>query len=128
MKEKIFRNFLERKQLTKRWLTFPLSLVLHGLVVSALIMVPLITAGANMPPVDEKVFIAKITHPSELQMPQGSGRTPSNRPIKNDPGKTYKERPTKTMSLEKILRFPTVIPTEIEDEKISSIQLLKNFG
>jgi TonB family protein len=49
MKEKIFKNFQVKTSSTKKWLFLPISFLLHVLIIASFIVLPIMTAPANLP-------------------------------------------------------------------------------
>lgn len=115
MKTKLFNEFVENKKSTKKWLFFPVSLIAHGLVFGAVLIVPLMNADGHLPPVkfNQMVMIAPPTAPPPPPAPPKSKTSSKGRKKKPDQN-TSKPIPSG--------RFvaPVEVPSEIPDEDISA--------
>ena len=112
--------FFGKKKRAKRltWLTLPLSLLLHAMVIAGLVVVPLLRADASLP--NLKVIHVSITAPpAPLPPSRGPGGRTDGR-IKKDGGKNGSE--TKDLPKPPVkkgfLMAPVEIPETIEEEKI----------
>lgn len=114
---KIFAALVDKPKSTKKWMFIPLSLVFHGIVIAGLIVVPLLSVDAELPPVKiTQVFLTSPAPPSippPPAAPKGGGRKGSKRaeekaetPKPIDPGRLVQ---------------PVEIPEEIEDEDIGML-------
>jgi len=114
MNETIFKSFTEPKKPTKKWLFLPLSLLLHGLVISAVIMVPLITADTGMPAlrIHSVLMVAPPTSPSAP--PAAARARTGSRSTKKKTEKKEEPRPVTDG------RFvaPVEVPSDITEESI----------
>lgn len=125
MNDAPFRTFTEPKRSTKKWLFFPMSVVLHGILIGLIVVVPLMTA-ASMPEIKVlKVHI--VTEPSPPPVPPAppAKRTSSRRADKPKP-KPEEQKPVE------VPRFvaPIEVPDVIEEEAISDygLDIGSDFG
>ena len=118
MRDIIFKHFLEKKAKTKKWVTLPVSFLLHGVVTSALIIAPLITAETNMPSLKDDVIVAYIAPPSRLPLPRGSGGSHGKKLFNKDNKEPKEKKPKKKMPRIDGLFMPQEIPQDIAIEKI----------
>jgi protein TonB len=108
------------------WLTLPLSLLLHIMVIAGLVVVPLLRADSSLPKV--KVITVAITAPPTPLVPaKGSGRK-NGGGGKTDGGKgtgVGKAIETKNHSKNPIRTgkfiIPIAVPETIEDENLDNI-------
>jgi len=103
------------------WLTMPLSLLFHALLIASLVVVPLLRADASLPRV--KVFSVSITAPP---MPLPPGKGPGGKPgdrTKTDGGKSKPDTkdPPKGPLHDGLLKVPFDIPTAIAEEDLGKI-------
>ncbi len=111
MNETIFKAFIEPKKPTKRWFFFPVSLLFHGLLIGAIVVVPLLTAETMPTAKIYDVFV--VAPPSPPSVPPAP---PKARKSSKGPGKT-KNKPKETRPITQG-RFvaPVEVPSEIAEE------------
>ena len=112
----MFEQLLEKPRSTKKWLFVPLSLLVHGLVVAAVIISPLLSTAVELPMVKE--FTVSLAAPSPPPVPVnngGGGRKPVRKEMEAN-----EMKPQEVQSDQ--IFVPPDIPLKIEDES------LKNFG
>jgi outer membrane biosynthesis protein TonB len=51
MNEKMFEQLIKKPKATKKWLLFPVSLLLHGFLIASIVVVPYLDASNDMPEV-----------------------------------------------------------------------------
>ncbi len=114
MNETIFKSFFETKKSTKKWLFLPLSLLLHGLVIGAVLMVPLMTADTGMPDlkIQNVLMVAPPTSPSAP--PAAARARTSSRGSKK---KIEKKKESKPISASRFVA-PVEVPSDIIEESI----------
>lgn len=111
MSKKIFETMLIKPKPTRRWLFFPISILFHGLLVAAIITVPLIMADTHFPEVKVvDVFMVAPKPPPPPPPPKGSGK-----------GGKIKERPDRVIEKpepQEVSGFlaPIEIPDRIREE------------
>jgi protein TonB len=115
--QKIFAALVDKPKSTKKWMFIPLSLVLHGIVIAGLIVFPLLSADADLPPVKiTQIFLTAPAPPSippPPAAPKGGGRRGRERaeekaetPKPIDPGRLVQ---------------PVAIPEDVEEEDIGML-------
>lgn len=114
MNETIFKSFTEPKKSTKKWLFFPLSLLLHGLVISAVIMVPLMTADTGMPPLKIHTVIV-VAPPTPPSAPPAAARAKTS--SKGTKKRQEKKRESTPITTGRIVA-PIDVPSDIAEENI----------
>ncbi len=99
MSKKIFETMLIKPKPTRRWLFFPISILFHGLLVAAIITVPLMMADTHFPEVKVvEVFMVAPKPPPPPPPPKGSGEGGE---IKKRPGgEKVKPKPQKSKASE----------------------------
>jgi protein TonB len=120
MSKKIFETMLMKPKPTQRWLFFPISIIFHGLLVAAIITVPLIMADSHFPEVKVvDVFMVAPKPPPPPPPPKGSGD--SGKIKKKPDGKKVRHKPQSLKSKE--FMAPPEIPNEIKEEPIDFSEL-----
>jgi TonB family protein len=117
MKNRIFSQFADPKKSTKRWLFFPFSLLIHGVIIVAVIVAPYLKADSDFPEL-KSYGIYIVSAPQEPLPPRAPSR-PRIKPGKTTDGKKV-ERPKRAPS-DDILVTPVTIPTEIEVDDIGDL-------
>lgn len=121
MNQKMFEKLVEKPKSTKKWLFFPLSLLVHGLVIGVVIAYPLLSSIDQLPKV--KVITVSLAAPTLPTVPigrkGGGGRNrPRNNPEQQQPQPTTPGR----------IVVPVAIPEEIEDESIEDFGIGEGLG
>jgi periplasmic protein TonB len=114
--QNVFEQLVEKPQSTKKWLFFPVSLVFHGLLVVAVIVVPLLSITSDIPPVKiVDVFLAAHMAPSvpTFQVDKKGSDKPNRRQENNEPKPADSGR----------LVEPVEIPTEIPNDPFDGIPM-----
>ena len=126
----MFNNslFWGKKKGVKRltWLTLPLSLLLHAMVIAGLVVVPLIRADASLPKV--KVITVAITAPASPLVPSkgsggkngGGGKTGGGKGTEGGKAIETKNHPKNPIRTSKFI-IPIAVPETIEDENMDNI-------
>lgn len=98
---------------TRRWLFFPISMLFHGLLIVAIVAVPLMMADSQLPEVKiTKVFLtAAPPQPPPVPKGKGGGGKTANKP------KPKKEKPKPEQPVLKKFTIPDVIPEDIPEEE-----------
>lgn len=123
MSQKMFEQLVEKPKSTKKWLFFPISLLVHGLVIAVVIAYPLMSTIDQLPEV--KVFTVSLAAPAAPTVPigrkGGGGR--------KKPGKNVEQQQTqpKPIAPGRIV-VPVVIPQEIEEESLEDLGIGNGFG
>lgn len=114
--QKPFANLVEKPGRSKKWLFFPLSLVLHIVVIATVIAVPLLSGDdvERLPPIKViDTFLVTPQPPSPPAPPKGG------KAKKRDAGQAKKkENKSRTADTGRIVE-PVVIPSDIEEEDLS---------
>ena len=113
MNETIFKSFTEPKKPTKKWLFFSLSLLLHGLVIGAVIMVPLMTADTGMPHLKIHTIIP-VAPPTPPAAPPAAARAKTS---SKGTQRTPKGKKSKPITTGRIV-LPIDVPSDIAEENI----------
>jgi protein TonB len=107
-----------KKKATKKWMTFPLSLLMHAIIIITLIIVPLLKADSNLPDIKVIDVFMAVEKP-KAPLPQGAAKkktTRKRRAKKKEVDKKVEE--TRPISDGRLIA-PIDIPEEIEEEEIS---------
>ncbi len=115
MRKKMFESLVEKKKSTKKWLFFPISLLVHGIVIAAVVVLPLVSEVGNLPPVKVFDVIMTAAAPPPPPPPPPAAGSSKKRPKKTETD-APEEAPRPVPSGRPIAPFK--IPTEIEDEDI----------
>ncbi|MCX6555483.1 MAG: energy transducer TonB [Candidatus Aminicenantes bacterium] len=102
------------------WLTLPLSLLLHVLLIASLVVVPLIRADASLPKV--KVFSVSITAPP-MPLPPSKGTGKKNTGGEKMAGEKKTNKNTgrpETRVPSTLFQAPCKVPEAIEEELINT--------
>jgi protein TonB len=120
--------FSGKMKLAKRltWLTLPLSLLLHAMVISSLVVVPLLRADANLP--NGKVITILIMAPAAPLVPSkglggkndGGGKTGEGKLGGGGKAPETKDLPKHPIK-DGVFIVPIAVPETIEDENLSNI-------
>lgn len=115
--QKIFAALVDKPKTTRKWMFIPLSLVFHGIVIAGLIVFPLMSADADLPPVKiTQVFLTSPAPPSippPPAAPKGGGR-------KSDKRAEEKADTPKPIDPGRLVQ-PVEIPDEIAEEDIGML-------
>lgn len=116
MNDTLFRSVMESGKATKKWLFFPMSLILHGLVLATLLVGPYISAMDSLP--EARIFTVTLSAPPlPPTVPAGRparGSQKSARKPDSDKPKPVLQSPSH------LLIAPVIIPTEVEEEPVLS--------
>ncbi len=123
MSEKIFETMVKKPKSTLKWLSFPVSLVFHGLLIAGLVVVPLISEGSRFPDV-KKIYDLVLMVPAPPQTPA----PPQGKRGGNRGDSESKPRPVKSKPIT-IREFvsPPEIPGYLQDESLDDIAALMNM-
>jgi len=119
--ESMIESTSERKA-SKAWLTLPISLLFHGVVVIAAIVVPLLSAQSNLPEI--KVTQVYITAPPQ---PPSVPPAPKSTPGKNRQAAAANPVPANNTNTT-IFFAPTIPPTSIIQEEIGGLDWRNDNG
>lgn len=116
MKQTIFKDFVEPRKSAKKWLFLPMSLLLHGLVAVAVIIVPFVNAG-ELPEMRIHSVYMVTPPPPPTPPPAASRPKGSSKPKPNKPDKPAEPKPIPTGRIV----MPIDVPTEIPEESFEDI-------
>ena len=124
MSEKIFETMVKKPKSTLKWVTFPVSLVFHGLLIAGLVVLPLISEGSRFPDV-KKIYDLVLMAPAPPQTPA----PPKGKRSGNRGDGELKPRPVKSKP-STIKRFvpPIDISVDSLDESLDDIAASMNMG
>jgi len=121
MSKRMFEQLVEKPKPTKKWLFFPMSILVHGLVIAAVIAYPLLSTIDQLP--DVKVITVSLAEPSLPTVPIGrKGGGGREKPRKN-----AEQQQTQPITPGRIV-VPVVIPQEIEEESLEDYGVGNGFG
>ena len=113
MSQKMFEQLIEKPKSTKKWLFFPMSILVHGLVIAIVIAYPLLSTIDQLPEV--KVITVSLAEPTLPTVPVGrKGGGGRERPRENVEQQQTQPQP---ITPGRIV-VPVVIPQEIEEESL----------
>lgn len=113
MNETLFKSFVEPKRSTKKWLFFPMSVILHGALIVLIVVVPLMTAE-SMPQIKiHKVYIVAEPAPPPVPPAPPRSKTSSRESAKPKP-----DEPKPVMEARFVA--PVTVPDVIQEEAISA--------
>ena len=123
MSEKIFETMVKKPKSTLKWLSFPVSLVFHGLLIAGIIVVPLISEGSRFPDI-KKIYDLVLMVPAPPQIPA----PPQGKRGGNRGDSESKPRPVKSKPIT-IREFvsPPEIPGDLQEESIDDIAAAMNM-
>jgi len=123
MSEKMFEQLVEKPKATKKWLFFPASLLVHGLVIAVAIAYPLISSIEQLPKV--KVITVSLAAPTLPTVPIGrKGGGGRKKPRKNVEQQQTQPQPIPSGRIV----VPVAIPEEIEDESLEDFGIGDGVG
>ena len=122
MSQPIFEQLLEKPRSMKKWLFFPLSLLVHGLAVAAVIISPLLSTAVELP--ELKVFTVSLAAPSPPMVPVNKGGG-GRRPVRRE---SEANRSTPPVVNPGRIVVPVEIPSEIEEEGIEEFGIGTGIG
>ena len=111
MKKKYFKNFQIKTSSTKKWLFFPISFLFHVLIIASFIVLPIMTAPANLPllkTIDVLIKTPPLPARPGVPVKKGTKGNATKKNSKNENNQT--PRPPGTLVV------PIEIPQEIPDE------------
>lgn len=112
MKKRVFESLVEKPGSTRKWLFFPISLIVHGMIIAAVLVFPLMSDNFDSPEIKVvdilMVAPAPPSPPPPPKAPSGKRRSRENRETEE----ARRPRPVNTGRLVQ----PEAIPEEIEDE------------
>jgi len=124
MSQRMFEQLVEKPKSTKKWLFFPLSTLVHGLVIAVVIAYPLMSTLEQMPQV--KVITVSIAEPTLPTVPIGrkGGGGRERRPRENAEQQQSQPQP---ITPGRIV-VPVAIPQEIEEESLEAYGVGNGLG
>jgi TonB family protein len=123
MSQKMFEQLVEKPKTTKKWLFFPVSILVHGLLIAVVIAYPLLSTIDQLPGV--KVISVSLAAPPAPTVPIGrKGGGGRKKPRENAEQQQTQPKP---ITPGRIV-VPVVIPQEIEEESIKDIGIGEGFG
>jgi protein TonB len=112
MRHTFFKELLEKRRVSKKWVTVPLSFIVHGCLVAALIIVPYLDAESSLP--DIEIFDVSIQSPQLPAIPLGKKGTPG----KKGPNQKKRRQPKRNPLPGDRIVAPPVIPADIVEEDL----------
>lgn len=113
MKKKLFAEMTGKQKPTKKWLFFPVSFIFHTIIIAAMVLTPLLTADAQLPPI--KTISIKMVAPHTLSLPVGrSGPARTQGRLREDRAGSAR-KPTAPVQSNALVE-PVKIPDVIEEE------------
>jgi hypothetical protein len=123
MSEKMFEQLVEKPKSTKKWVFFPVSLLVHGLVIATFIAYPLLSTIEQLPKV--KVITVSLAAPTLPTVPIGrKGGGGRKKPRKNVEQQQTQPTPIPTGRIV----VPVSIPEEIIEESLEDFGIGDGFG
>jgi TonB family protein len=123
MSQRMFEQLIEKPKSTKKWLFFPMSILVHGLVIAAVIAYPLMSTIDQLPEV--KVITVSLAEPTLPTVPVGrKGGGGRERPRENAQQQQTQPQP---ITPGRIV-VPVVIPQEIEEESLEDYGVGNGLG
>jgi outer membrane biosynthesis protein TonB len=123
MSQKMFEQLVAKPKSTKKWLFFPLSILVHGLVIAVVIAYPLLSTIDQLPKV--KVFTVSLAAPAAPSVPIGrKGGGGRKKPVKKVEQQQTQPKP---ITPGRIV-VPVSIPEEIEEESIEDYGVGNGLG
>jgi protein TonB len=123
MSQKMFEQLVEKPKTTKKWLFFPVSILVHGLLIAVVIAYPLLSTIDQLPGV--KVISVSLAAPPAPTVPIGrKGGGGRKKPRENAEQQQTQPKP---ITPGRIV-VPVVIPQEIEEESIKDYGVGNGLG
>ena len=123
MSQKMFEQLVEKPKSTKKWLFFPVSILVHGLVIAVVIAYPLLSTIDQLPKV--KVFTVSLAAPAVPTVPIGrKGGGGRKKPRQNAEQQQTQPKPVTPGRIV----VPVSIPEDIEEESIEDYGIGTGFG
>jgi hypothetical protein len=123
MSKRMFEQLIEKPKSTKKWLFFPMSILVHGLVIAVVIAYPLLSTIDQLPKV--KVITVSLAEPTLPTVPVGrKGGGGRERPRENAQQQQTQPR---SITPGRIV-VPVVIPQEIEEESLEDYGVGNGLG
>ncbi|MGD2085504.1 MAG: energy transducer TonB [Candidatus Aminicenantes bacterium] len=123
MSQKMFEQLVEKPKSTKKWLFFPVSILVHGLVIAVVIAYPLLSSIEQLPKV--KVITVSLAAPTLPTVPIGrKGGGGRKKPRENPEQQQPQPKPITTGRIV----VPVSIPEEIEEESLEDYGIGEGFG
>jgi TonB family protein len=123
MSQRIFEKLIEKPKSTKKWLFFPLSILVHGFVIAVVIAYPLLSSIDQLPEV--KVITVSLAEPTLPTVPVGrKGGGGREKPRENAEQQQTQPQP---ITPGRIV-VPVVIPQEIEEESLEDYGVGNGLG
>jgi protein TonB len=123
MSQRMFEKLVEKPKSTKKWLFFPVSILVHGLVIAIIIAYPLMSSIDQLPKV--KVITVSLAAPAPPTVPIGrKGGGGRNKPRKNAEQQQTQPKP----STPGRIVVPVSIPEQIEEESLEAFGVGTGLG
>ncbi|MCP5053692.1 MAG: TonB family protein [bacterium] len=115
MNQLLFERLVEKPRATGKWFLLPVSLLLHGILIAAIVVVPYVNADSQLPPV-EYISVSMASTPPVPPPPvvRKSGR-------KNKPRQEKKIEKKSKPKISKRFVPPREIPDKIIEEDLSDL-------
>ncbi len=123
MSQRMFEQLVEKPKSTKKWLFFPVSLLVHGLAIAVVIAYPLLSDIDQLPKV--KIFTVSLAAPAAPTVPIGrKGGGGRKKPKKNVEQQQTQPKPITTGRIV----VPVAIPEQIEEESLEDFGIGTGLG
>ncbi|MCP4151832.1 MAG: hypothetical protein GY757_29080, partial [bacterium] len=116
MKEQFFKDLVEEKKATKKWFFFPVSVIAHGLLVAAIVIVPLMQAQSGFPQVKIQTVLA-VSPPMVPPPPPGGKKKRTS--TTGDTKKKEIPKPKPRMADARLIT-PVNISDDIDEEDLAA--------
>ncbi|UCH96329.1 MAG: energy transducer TonB [Candidatus Aminicenantes bacterium] len=123
MKEKMFETIVKKPKSTLKWLFFPVSLLVHGLVIAGIVVAPLLSAADKLPEVTITDVFLKAPAPPQTPAPPKGKRAGTRDGDRRGP-----ERREPRPSTVRDFVPPIDIPDDIPEESFEDIVAAMNMG
>lgn len=124
MSQRIFEQLVEKPKSTKKWLFFPMSILVHGIVIATVIAYPLLSTIDQLPKV--KVITVSLAEPALPTVPVGRKGGGREKTRKNAEQQQIKSQPQPVTPGRIVV--PVVIPQEIEEESLEAYGVGNGLG
>jgi protein TonB len=112
MKKKLFESLVEKPKSTKKWFFIPMSMILHGLIVGAVLVIPLMSDNFDRPEI--KVVDILMVAPAPPSPPPPP-KAPSGKPRRKPKPDNETEARAVPVPVGRLVA-PMKIPDEIAEE------------
>ncbi len=118
-KSQVFQALAEAPRKTKKWFFFSVSLMVHGVLLAALVISPMLAAG-SMPTVTY-INANLINVPALPKVPNGKPQSTGKKTVRKTKPKPVKPKPRPVQT--QAFVAPTVIPDTIQEEELTAADI-----